>query len=51
MTGYQIIDDGNQYPMLQYRYVEEALPPKEIITVLFEEDGKVLGVKPMKRIE
>lgn len=51
MTGYQIVDDGNQYPMLQYRYVEEALPPKEIITVLFEEDGKVLGVKPMKRIE
>jgi len=51
MNGYQIIDDGNQYPMLQYRYLEEGLPPKEIITVLFEEDGKVLGIKPMKRIE
>lgn len=52
MTGYQIVDDGNQYPMLQYKYVGDAsLPPKEIITVLFEEEGKILGIKPIKRIE
>jgi hypothetical protein len=51
MKGYQIVDDGNQYPMLQYKYNGDALPPKEIITVLFEEDGKILGIKPIKRIE
>ncbi|SEW20087.1 hypothetical protein SAMN05421841_1553 [Chryseobacterium wanjuense] len=51
MTGYQIINDGNQYPMLQYKYVEDDFPPNEIITVLFEENGKILGIKPVKKIE
>jgi hypothetical protein len=51
MTGYQLIPDGNQYPMLQYKYVDDtSVPPKEIITVIFEEDGKVLGIKPVKRL-
>jgi hypothetical protein len=51
MTGYQLIPDGNQYPMLQYKYVDDkSAPPKEIITVIFEEDGKILGIKPVKRL-
>jgi hypothetical protein len=51
MTGYQLIPDGNQYPMLQYKYVDDtSVPPKEIITVIFEEDGKILGIKPVKRL-
>ncbi|WP_034761032.1 hypothetical protein [Chryseobacterium gregarium] len=50
-TGYQLIEDGNQYPMLQYKYVEDrSVPPKEIITVIFEQDGKILGIKPIKRL-
>lgn len=49
MTGYQIVDDGNSYPMLQYKYSDDSDPPKEIVTVLFEKDGKILGIKPLSK--
>ncbi len=48
MTGLQIIPDGNQYPMVKFKYADESSPPKEIITVFFDEDEKILGINPMK---
>lgn len=51
MTGLQLVNDGSQYPMVQFKYNEEVSPPKEMITVLFEDSGKIIGIKPMKRLE
>ena len=49
MTGYQLLGDGENYPMLKYKYSDDnSDPPKEIIVVLFDNEGKILGVKPMK---
>jgi hypothetical protein len=50
-TGYQIVGDGNNYPMLQYKYSNDSEPPKEIIAVLFEDDGKIIGIRPLKKSE
>lgn len=48
-TGYQSLIDGN-YPAIQYKYSDEkSVPPKELITVVFEENGKILGVKPTEK--
>lgn len=51
MTGFQLVNDGSQYPMVQFKYKEDVSPPKEMITVLFEDSGKIIGIKPMKRLE
>ncbi|BEV02927.1 hypothetical protein [Chryseobacterium gambrini] len=51
MTGFQLVNDGSQYPMVQFKYKEDVSPPKEMITVLFEDNGKIIGIKPMKRLE
>ncbi|MDN4010877.1 hypothetical protein QX233_00230 [Chryseobacterium gambrini] len=51
MTGFQLVNDGSQYPMVQFKYKEEVSSPKEMITVLFEDSGKIIGIKPMKRLE
>lgn len=39
---------GNEtFPAIQYKYADDKLnPPRDIITVIFENDGKILGVKP-----
>lgn len=50
MTGFQITDDGNQYPMVQFKYTNDISPPKEVISVLFDENGNILGIKPMKQL-
>ncbi|EJL69332.1 hypothetical protein [Chryseobacterium populi] len=44
-TGYQSLMDGKSYPMIQYKYEGDS-PVEEAVTVLFEEDGKILGIKP-----
>jgi hypothetical protein len=50
MTGMQITQDGNIYPMLQYKYFDDlSSPPKEYIMVLFDNDNKIIGLQPMKR--
>lgn len=51
MTGFQLVNDGSRYSMVQFKYKEEVSPPKEMITVLFEDSGKIIGIKPMKRLE
>lgn len=50
MNGRQISQDGNIYPMLQYKYFDDfSSPPKEYIMVLFDNDNKIIGLRPMKR--
>ncbi|WP_312395286.1 hypothetical protein [Chryseobacterium sp.] len=35
--------------MIQYKYADDkAETPSEIVTAVFEEDGKILGIKPAK---
>jgi reverse gyrase len=46
-SGYQKLLDNETYPAIQYKYVgDNETPPRDIITVIFENDGKILGVKP-----
>lgn len=48
-TGYKSLVNGGNYPMIQYKYSDDkSQDPKEIITAVFEEDGKILGIKPYK---
>ncbi|GAA4156253.1 hypothetical protein GCM10022217_15080 [Chryseobacterium ginsenosidimutans] len=48
-TGYKPLIDGSSFPMIQYKYSDDkAAEPKEIITAVFETDGKILGIKPYK---
>lgn len=46
-SGYQKLLDHENYPAIQYRYADDPQdPPRDIITVIFENDGKIMGVKP-----
>lgn len=46
-SGYQKLLDNATYPAIQYKYADDPSdPPRDIITVIFENDGKILGVKP-----
>jgi len=46
-SGNQKILGGEIYPAIQYKYVDDqSIPPRDLITVIFENDGKILGVKP-----
>lgn len=46
-SGFQKLLDNETYPAIQYKYADDASdPPRDIITVIFENDGKILGVKP-----
>lgn len=47
LSGYQKLPDNQTYPAIQYKYVDDKNdPPRDLITVIFENDGKILGVKP-----
>ena len=50
-TGYKSLMSGENFPMIQYKYADDksSPDPKEIITAVFEEDGKFLGIKPYKQ--
>ncbi|MFC3157438.1 peptidylprolyl isomerase [Chryseobacterium arachidis] len=46
-SGNQKLLDNETYPAIQYKYEDDKQnPPRDIITVIFENDGKILGVKP-----
>lgn len=46
-SGFQKLLDNETYPAIQYKYADDKSDlPKDIITVIFENDGKILGVKP-----
>ncbi|MCW3162190.1 peptidylprolyl isomerase [Chryseobacterium oryctis] len=48
-SGYKMVKDGNMYPMIQYKYADDkSINPQHIITAVFEENGKILGIKPVK---
>lgn len=48
-SGYKILKDGSSYPMVQYKYADDkTVAPTEIVTAVFDNDGKILGVKPAK---
>lgn len=50
-TGYKSVISGKNYPMIQYRYAtDKNKVPQEIITAVFEENAKILGVKPFKML-
>jgi hypothetical protein len=45
--GYQKLLDNETYPTIQYKYKDDTLsPPRDLVTVVFENDGKILGVMP-----
>ncbi|UMQ42494.1 peptidylprolyl isomerase [Chryseobacterium sp. Y16C] len=49
-SGYKPMIDGSSYPMIQYKYSDDkSQVPTELVTVVFEESGKILGVKPFKK--
>jgi hypothetical protein len=46
-SGYQKLYENETYPIIQYKYADDQQnPPRDIITVVFENNGKILGVKP-----
>ena len=46
-SGYQKLYENETYPIIQYKYADDQQnPPRNIINVIFENDGKILGVKP-----
>ncbi len=46
-SGYQKLLDNETYPTIQYKYKDDTLsPPRDLVTVVFENDGKILGVMP-----
>jgi len=50
-TGYKSFMSGENFPMIQYKYADDQTKPdpKEIITAIFEENGKIMGIKPYKQ--
>jgi len=46
-SGYQKLYENETYPIIQYKYADDQQnPPRDMINVIFENDGKILGVKP-----
>ncbi|MFZ4928191.1 peptidylprolyl isomerase [Chryseobacterium sp. Mn2064] len=46
-SGYKSTMDGKAYPMIIYKYSDDQLAaPENIVTAVFENDGKILGIKP-----
>lgn len=51
MSGMQFFMDGSQGIMLQYKYEsDKETPPVEVVKVLFDDSGKILGIRPSKRL-
>ena len=49
MSGMQMTEDGKMYPMLQYKESSDTnTPPKKLIMVLFDNDSKIIGLKPIE---
>lgn len=49
-SGMQMAEDGKMYPMLQYKESSDTnTPPKKLVIVLFDNDNKIIGLKPVAR--
>lgn len=47
-VGYYKTMDGSSYPDIKYKYAGDPLS-KEVVSAVFEGDGKILGVMPAKK--
>ena len=51
-SGYKSTMDGKMYPMIIYKYSDDqSATPENIVTAVFENDGKILGIKPKSKKE
>ena len=46
-VGYYVTMDGANHPNIKYKYAGEK-SSKEVISAVFEDDGKILGVLPAR---
>ncbi|KFF10469.1 peptidylprolyl isomerase [Chryseobacterium soli] len=49
-ADYTPVADGSNYPVIQYRYEGDSTA-QGVVSVVFEEDGKILGIKPLSKSE
>lgn len=47
-VGYYVTMDDVSHPNIKYKYAGDS-SSKEVISVVFEDDGKILGVLPVKK--
>lgn len=46
-SGYQTIINNETYPAIQYKFSDDnKVPPADLVTAIFEENGKILGINP-----
>ncbi|MXV14782.1 hypothetical protein [Hufsiella ginkgonis] len=49
-SGVQLTLDGTAYPMIQYKYkADGSSPPLELIKVMFDHNGNIAVLQPVKR--
>jgi hypothetical protein len=49
-SGMQMAEDGKMYPMLQYKESSDTNTlPTKLIIVLFDNESKIIGLKPVER--
>lgn len=49
-ADYMPVADGSNYPVIQYIYEGDS-SAQGVVSVVFEEDGKILGIKPLSKNE
>ena len=50
LNGFQMRLDGSRFSVLQYKYLDDTnTPPKELLKIMFDDKGKVVGIQPMRR--
>ncbi|MDV7695664.1 peptidylprolyl isomerase [Chryseobacterium soli] len=49
-ADYMPVADGTSYPVIQYKYEGDS-SAQGVVSVVFEEDGKILGIKPLGKSE
>lgn len=47
-VGYYVTMDGTSHPNIKYKYAGDS-SSKEVISAVFEDEGKLLGVLPAKK--
>ncbi|SDI34167.1 peptidylprolyl isomerase [Chryseobacterium jejuense] len=47
-VGYYVTMDGSSHPNIKYKYAGDS-SSKEVISAVFDDDGKLLGVLPAKK--
>lgn len=49
-SDYMPVADGSNYPVIQYKYEGDS-SAQGVVSVVFEEGGKILGIKPLGKSE